>query len=177
MERAVERAAYEAVGVWGREALARADAVRRQRSVPYRAKHDAFDLATPADSAVEAFLVAAIRERFPGHAILGEEGGARAGDGPWRWVIDPVDGTFNFLTGLPGSACSVALLHGDEIRVGAIADYASCAVFRARRGGGVDADTPGWRLDPAARLGPGRARLFLEFGAEGLDAAMLGALA
>ena len=176
MDETTEIAAYEATVAWGQEALAVARAVRAQHAVPLQAKRDAFDLATPADLAVERYLVAAIRQRFPGHAILGEEGGAHAGASPWRWVIDPVDGTFNFATGLPGSACSIALLYGDEIRVGALADYASGGVFRARRGGGVACDVPGWIPNPSSRGGPGRARLFLEFGAEGLDAEMLGAL-
>ena len=173
----VERAAFEAVSEWGRAALAIGREVRRQRPGQADAKHDAFDLATPADRAVEEFLVAAIRARFPGHAILGEEGGARAGDEPWQWVIDPVDGTFNFFTGLPGAACSIALQRDDELVVGAVADYASGTVFRARRGGPLVSDRPGWAFDPAARGGPGKARLFLEFGGEVLDAEMLHAMA
>src|SRR5712692_11999859 len=80
--------------------------------------------------------------------LLGEEGGALAGNEPWQWVIDPIDGTFNFATGLPGSACSIAVLLDGDVRVGALADLASGAVVRARRGGGVVSDAPGWVLDP-----------------------------
>jgi len=176
VDRTTERAAFEALAGWGQGALRLAREVGQQRTVPFETKRDQFDLTTPADHSIERFLVAAITGRFPGHAILGEEGGAIAGREPWQWVIDPVDGTFNFATGLPGSACSIAVLLEGEVRVGALADLASGAVVRARRGGGVVSDAPGWVLDPTARNGSGRARLFLEFGGEGFDAQMLGAL-
>ena len=171
-----EQAAFESLADWGREALRLAREVGYQRAIPFETKRDQFDLTTPADHAIERYLVSAITDRFPGHAILGEEGGALAGREPWQWVIDPVDGTFNFATGLPGSACSIAVLLDGDARVGALADLASGAVVRARRGGGVVSDAPGWVLDPRDRKGSGRARLFLEFGGEGFDAEMLGAL-
>ncbi len=173
---ATEAAAFEAVAVWARAAFALAGESGPRPFLRFQTKQNEFDLVTTADRAVERYLVAVIRERFPSHGILGEESGGLFEDRPWQWVIDPIDGTFNFLTGLPGSACSIALIHDREIRVGALADYASGAVFRARRGGGVVSDAPGWTWDPSVRRGPGRARLFLEFGTEGLDAEMLGAL-
>ncbi len=59
-----------------------------------------FDPVTEADRAVESELRRLLGERFPSHAILGEEFGA-TGDGPYRWVIDPIDGTRAFITGQP----------------------------------------------------------------------------
>ncbi|MEM7323215.1 MAG: inositol monophosphatase family protein [Actinomycetota bacterium] len=59
-----------------------------------------YDPVTEADRAVERALRDALAERFPGHAILGEEFGA-TGDGPYRWIIDPIDGTRAFITGQP----------------------------------------------------------------------------
>jgi myo-inositol-1(or 4)-monophosphatase len=61
---------------------------------------DGFDPVTVADRAVEARLRDELRQRFPGHAILGEEFGLE-GDGPWQWTIDPIDGTRAFITGQP----------------------------------------------------------------------------
>lgn len=61
---------------------------------------EGFDPVTEADRAVESELRERIGERFPGHAILGEEFGL-TGDGPYRWVIDPIDGTRAFITGQP----------------------------------------------------------------------------
>jgi len=60
-----------------------------------------FDPVTEGDKAVETAIRAAIEKTYPDHAILGEEHGSRAGDGPYRWVIDPIDGTRAFILGLP----------------------------------------------------------------------------
>lgn len=56
---------------------------------------------TPADRASEAAIRERIRARYPDHAILGEEGGASAGEGRVRWIIDPIDGTKSFVRGVP----------------------------------------------------------------------------
>ena len=61
---------------------------------------DGFDPVTDADRAVEAELRRQLEERFPGHEILGEEFG-HSGDSPYRWTIDPIDGTRAFITGHP----------------------------------------------------------------------------
>jgi myo-inositol-1(or 4)-monophosphatase len=172
----VEQEAFLAAEEWGHEALRIARDVRSQAGMAVEIKRDAFDLTTPADKRIERYLVHAIRQRFPGHAILGEEDGEIPGVDPWRWVIDPIDGTFNFATGLPGSACSVALEYEQEARVGFLADLASGAVVRARRGHGIVNSQPGRTFDPRARDDRGRARLFLETGAEAFDTDTLAAL-
>lgn len=172
----IQQAAFEAVGAWGREALALALDQRWRARSHGETKGTVFDVVTPTDRAIERHLVAAIAARFPDHAILGEEQG-RVGDSDrWLWTIDPIDGTFNFLTGLPGAACAIALLRDETVVVGAVADLASGAVYRAQAGGGIVSDLPGWSFDPLARVGVGRARLFLEYGAELLDEEMLLAL-
>lgn len=79
------------------------------------------DPVTQADRAVEEFLRVAITERFPGHAILGEEGTEiDVEKNEFLWALDPVDGTTNFLNGLPLFGCSAGLLHRGEPVVGAI---------------------------------------------------------
>jgi fructose-1,6-bisphosphatase/inositol monophosphatase family enzyme len=66
------------------------------------------DVKLEVDRLCEQAIVSAIRAEFPDHAILAEEGGARAGEAPYRWIIDPLDGTVNFFYGLPYFCTSVA---------------------------------------------------------------------
>jgi myo-inositol-1(or 4)-monophosphatase len=155
----VEEAALGLVQAMGREALSLAGREPEQVS----AKADAFDLVTSIDTEIESRLRGRIHERFPDHAILGEEQGLHAGSPDWTWVIDPIDGTLNFATGLPIAACSIALLHGDQSRVGAIGDLATNTVYSARVGGGIQSDRPG---SAASRLEIGASRLFVDFSPE-----------
>jgi myo-inositol-1(or 4)-monophosphatase len=73
-----------------------------------RAKSSPTDLVSEADVAAEAAIRRVLGERRPGDAILGEEEGETDGHGDLRWVIDPLDGTINFLFGIPQFAVSVA---------------------------------------------------------------------
>jgi histidinol phosphatase-like enzyme (inositol monophosphatase family) len=79
---------------------------------------------TIADREVETALRNLLRERFPEHAILGEEygssAGAKPGDAEYTWVIDPIDGTQSFVCGLPLFGCLIALLHGQKPVLGII---------------------------------------------------------
>jgi myo-inositol-1(or 4)-monophosphatase len=77
----------------------------------------AFDPVTVADRDAEAAMRALIRERFPGHGILGEEFGVQAG-GEATWVLDPVDGTRGFITGLPTWGTLIGLQVGERPLVG-----------------------------------------------------------
>jgi myo-inositol-1(or 4)-monophosphatase len=126
-------------------------------------KRNEFDLVTSVDRAIELDLRARIAETFPDHAVLGEEAGRGGGDDEWTWVLDPIDGTLNFATGLPCSASSIALLCGEEIRVGAVADLATGSVVSARLGGGLESDRG--PLAPASSRA-GESRLFFDYGAE-----------
>jgi myo-inositol-1(or 4)-monophosphatase len=76
-----------------------------------------FDPVTEADRAVEDALRAALSERFPDHEILGEERGT-SGSGPYRWIIDPIDGTRAFITGQPLWGTLLGLRHLDEMLAG-----------------------------------------------------------
>lgn len=94
------------------------------------------DFVTQADHESEAAVLAEIRRRFPGHRILAEEGsGAGQGDGDHQWLIDPLDGTTNFMQGLPVYCVSVACRRGDELLAGVIHDPEGGNVFTATRGG------------------------------------------
>ena len=80
-----------------------------------------FDLVTDADIACQRRIAAILNEAFPDHTFLGEEEDARPDpDNPWRWIVDPLDGTANFAHGLAPWCVSIALEHAGELVVGAI---------------------------------------------------------
>jgi len=105
---------------------------RRQQGV--RAKSGPTDLVSEADLAAEAAIRRVLSERRPGDSVLGEEGGA-SGNGDLRWVIDPLDGTINFLFGVPVFAVSVACEDGDGALVGVVLDPVREETFAATRSG------------------------------------------
>ena len=98
------------------------------------------DLVTDVDRRVESWLVGQLRKRRPGDAVLGEEGGdrmAKSGGAAVRWVLDPIDGTVNFVLGLPQFAVSVAAEVGGTVLAGAVANPVTRETFHARRGCGA----------------------------------------
>jgi myo-inositol-1(or 4)-monophosphatase len=95
------------------------------------------DMVTRADRESEAAILSEIHRRFPEHSILAEEGGASGGQGDYQWIVDPLDGTSNFLQGLPIYAVSVACRHGDELVAGVILDPQGGNRFSACRGAGA----------------------------------------
>jgi myo-inositol-1(or 4)-monophosphatase len=96
------------------------------------------DLVSSADHAAEEAIVAAVREHFPAAAFLAEEGGRSGTDQEELvWVVDPLDGTNNFLQGLPIFCTSVACCRGDQALVGVVIDPLSGDEYTARRGGGA----------------------------------------
>lgn len=96
------------------------------------------NLVTEADLASQQAIHALIGERFPDHGFLGEEGLNEAGNKTeFRWVIDPLDGTSNYVHGFPYYAVSIALQKGDELIVGAVFDPNRDEMFTASKGGGA----------------------------------------
>lgn len=79
---------------------------------------DGFDPVTEADRAAEAAIRNQIRERFPAHGILGEEHGADGLDNDHLWVLDPIDGTRAFISGLPLWGTLIGLYHNGRARLG-----------------------------------------------------------
>ena len=141
-------------------------------------KGDPFDIVTPADGAIERYLRAQVQERFPGHGFLGEEEGGVNGAHGWRWIVDPIDGTVNYSTGLAGATCSIALVRDDELIVGAIADLTTGLVYRALAGSGaiLVSGPDGERTCTPTTSATGAGRIFLEFGWEDLDPVMVGTI-
>jgi myo-inositol-1(or 4)-monophosphatase len=101
------------------------------------AKSTPTDMVTEVDRAVEAWLVDQLRHWRPQDTILGEEGGGRPGSSDVRWLLDPIDGTVNFVLGLPAYAVSVAAEVAGVTVAGAVHNPASGELFRAVRGGGA----------------------------------------
>ena len=75
---------------------------------------------TAADREAEAMVRQMITERYPAHSVVGEEHGSVSSDGPWSWVIDPIDGTQRFIHGQPTFGCLIALLHEHQPVLGII---------------------------------------------------------
>ena len=118
------------------------------------------DVVTEMDEAAERLIRAQILAARPGDAILGEEGGQTGGDAPVRWIVDPLDGTVNYLYGLPDWAVSVAAEVGGRVVAGAVCAPRRDAVFFAALGEGAwqarlagQPDPPG---GPGAASEPGR---------------------
>jgi myo-inositol-1(or 4)-monophosphatase len=101
------------------------------------------DFVTHVDREAEAVIIDRIRADFPGHAVLAEEASTAPGGSPawptndWIWVVDPLDGTTNYLHAYPMYAVSIAVLrHGDPI-AGVVLNTASGDEWCATRGGGA----------------------------------------
>ena len=110
------------------------------------------DFVTEVDREAESVVVGLLRERFPSHGILAEEGSAEAGTGALRWVVDPLDGTTNFIHGVATFAVSVAVESPDGVLAGAIHDPVHGETFHARRGGGARLDGRPIRCSATATL-------------------------
>jgi len=116
-----------------------ADVVRAARgsALDVSAKSTATDLVTATDRATESWLRGELARLRPDDSVLGEESGAQAGTSAVRWVIDPIDGTVNFVLGLPQYAVSIAAEVDGRTVAGAVLNPASGELFRAHLGGGA----------------------------------------
>ena len=96
------------------------------------------DFVTDADRESEESIVARIREAFPADNFLGEEGGRRGTDaGARTWIIDPIDGTSNFIAGFPFWCVSIAAREKDELVAGVVWDPLREEIYTAERGAGA----------------------------------------
>ena len=113
------------------------DHIGQQVSVEKKGR---IDLVTEVDLKSEAWLVSQILDQFPEHSILAEEGGSShtgQTESPFRWIIDPLDGTTNYAHGYPLFCVSIALEISGVLAVGAVYDPVGQELFSARRGGGA----------------------------------------
>jgi myo-inositol-1(or 4)-monophosphatase len=107
------------------------------------------DFVTEVDHLAERAIVEVIHEYYPDHAILAEERGQQ-GRHEFEWIIDPLDGTTNFIHGFPVFAVSIAVRHEDQIEHGVVYDPLRQEIFTASRGQGAQLD--GRRIRVSRRL-------------------------
>jgi len=146
-------------------------AARRAGSIINRAALDrtqleirskrANDFVTQVDRAAETAVIDIIRQAYPDHAILGEESGALEGrpggrnasaKDEYRWIIDPLDGTTNYIHGFPQYCVAIGLQHRGVIEHGVIYDPAKNELFTASRGRGAFLDDRRIRVTKCASL-------------------------
>ncbi|MFK3980431.1 inositol monophosphatase family protein [Micromonospora sp. NPDC050397] len=149
-----------------REAAGTARRMRTEGVSAVATKSTVTDVVTAADRAVERQVVAALREARPADSVLGEEYGTAvgtvAGPGSVRWILDPIDGTVNYLYGLPQYAVSLAAEVDGEVVAGVVINAATGDEWTATRGGGAWRD--GRRLAGSTETDLGQALVGTGFG-------------
>ena len=128
-----ERIAIEAAHAGG-DVLRRRFADRESLAIEVKARHD---YVTEVDREAEAAVIAVLRRHVPEHAILAEEGSTGGAHSTYRWIVDPLDGTTNFIHGVPAFAVSIGLTDGRGLIAGAVHDPCRGETFPAHRGGGA----------------------------------------
>ena len=107
------------------------------RAADVATKSSRTDMVTAVDRASEALIVDTLAKERPDDGVLGEEGSSREGTSGVRWVIDPLDGTTNYLYGFPLFAVSIAVEVDAVVEAGVVAHPSFGELFTARRGGGA----------------------------------------
>jgi myo-inositol-1(or 4)-monophosphatase len=130
--------------------------VRHGREQAVSSKSTPTDLVSEADLAAERAIKALLAERRPDDGFVGEEGGEEQGSSGLSWVVDPLDGTINFLFGIPQWCVSVAVRDGEGTLAGAVYDPNRDELFTATRDG--SATLSGRSSDLVAPAGTGGAQ-------------------
>jgi myo-inositol-1(or 4)-monophosphatase len=115
---------------------------RRQTTVTAESKGRRRELVTAADRAAEHIIVGGLQDLYPAHGVLAEEGvlttqGKPSNDSDWLWIVDPLDGTTNFVHGIPFYCVAIALAHKGVPVVGVVHAPALGETFLATKGGGA----------------------------------------
>ncbi|HVE51696.1 MAG TPA: inositol monophosphatase family protein [Casimicrobiaceae bacterium] len=130
------------------------DASRDLKRLPTYSKEQG-DIVTAADAESEQAICATITAAFPEHAILGRETGEKPSaksDSEHRWIVDPLDGTMNFIHGLPYYAVSIALVKGGELTHAVVLDPTRDELFTAVKGRGAQLNNAPIRTSGCTRL-------------------------
>ena len=110
----------------------------RSNELEIATKQNDFDVVTAADKASEKIIVESINSLYPDHSILTEESGFSSnGNNEWEWVIDPLDGTTNYSSGLPWFNVSIGVKHKGQAVVGVVYAARLGELFCATLGGGA----------------------------------------
>lgn len=111
------------------------------------------DFVTKVDQAAEALIIDTIKKAYPDHAILGEESGFQAANkSDHLWIIDPLDGTTNFLHGFPQYCVSIAFQNQGKVTQGVIYDPQRDELFTAIRGSGAKLNERRIRVSKVSKL-------------------------
>ena len=110
------------------------------------------DYVTASDKKVEKILIEELQKARPDYSILSEEVGEIKNDESFRWIIDPIDGTSNFLHGIPHFAISVGLEHNNEIICGIVYDPIKDEMFVAEKGNGSYMNNQRMRVSSRSKL-------------------------
>jgi len=122
-----------------------------ERRVTFEMKGE-YDLVTEADKASEKLVVERIRQHFPEHGIVAEEGGGHEGLSDYRWFVDPLDGTTNFAHSYPVWNVTLALEKAGELVAGVVFNPSRDELFTAERGGGAFLNGNRIRVSKVARV-------------------------
>ena len=117
-----------------------------------RTKRSPIDLVTEIDKASERLIRTRLARVAPDFRFLGEEEGEEPGDSPFRWIVDPLDGTANFVHGFPMFGVSIGLEHRGRMVVGVICDPLRREMFAAVKGGGATLNGRRLRVSPVRTL-------------------------
>ena len=126
--------------VVGRESVALARSMRDRGIDVADTKSSAVDVVTAADRSCEELIRQRILAERPDDALMGEEGDDHPGTSGVRWIVDPIDGTVNYLYGLPDWAVSIAAEIDGEVVAGAVINGSTGAEYAAARGAGATRD-------------------------------------
>ncbi len=112
------------------------------------------DFVTEVDHAAEAVIIDTLLAAYPGHGILAEESGSKRGahDSDYVWIIDPLDGTTNFIHGLPTYAVSIGLAFRNQIQQAVVYDPARNDLFYASKGRGAFLNDKRLRVSKRTRI-------------------------
>ncbi|MBS0511752.1 MAG: inositol monophosphatase [Proteobacteria bacterium] len=110
------------------------------------------DFVTEVDHAAEKAIIEVLRDAFPGHGILAEESGETGPESEFNWIIDPLDGTTNFIHGFPQYAVSIAQTRNGVLEHAVVYDPVSNEMFTASRGGGAFLNDRRIRVSRRTRL-------------------------
>jgi myo-inositol-1(or 4)-monophosphatase len=138
------RAARKAGSIINRAALAGGLNVRSKRAKDY---------VTQVDQAAEEAIIDIVRKSYPEHGFLAEESGASRQDAEYVWIIDPIDGTTNFIHGFPQYCTSIGIRHRGALAHAVVYDPVANELFTASKGRGAFLNDRRIRVSTLTRLG------------------------
>jgi myo-inositol-1(or 4)-monophosphatase len=117
-----------------------------------RSKRDK-DFVTQVDQAAELAIIDIARKAYPEHGFIGEESGASGADAEYVWIIDPIDGTTNFIHGFPQYCVSIGIRHRGTMAQAVVYDPVKNELFTASKGRGAFLNDRRIRVSPLTRFG------------------------